>query len=414
MRVIVLGGGVIGTTAAFELQDDGHEVTLVERNSGVGQFTSFANAGLVAPGHAFAWASPKAPKILLKSLWRNDQAFRFRPSLSPALWGWTMKFLRECTAERARINTQHKHRLCTYSRAVMHDITASGKIAYDGSDNGLLFFHRTQQTLDRGIAHMQILRDLGQEMDILDRDQVAALDPALAPAKEKIAGGIYAKTDGMGDAHKFTREMAHLFAERGGTLKTGVTVEGFDYEGDRITGVLTSSGRMEADAYVLAMGIYSPHVAKAVGVNLPIYPVKGYSITFDIAGSNLAPSVGAVDEDNLIAYSRLGDRLRVTATAEFSGYDDSHKPSDFAVMTRKIRELLPTGADYSRPDYWAGLRPMTPHGAPYLGKAGYSNLYLNTGHGHIGWTMACGSARITRDLVAGRKPEIDMTGLTLQ
>lgn len=414
MRVLVLGGGVIGVTTAYELLKDGHEVTLIEREPDVALGTSFANAGMVAPGHAFAWASPRAPKVLLRSLWRNDQALLFRFHADPAFWRWCLRFLRECSAERARINTQRKHRLCVYSQAVLNEVVAETGIAFDALQSGLLYFHRTQETFERGVRNMAILRDLGQAQQILTRDEIAQLDPALAPMKDKIAGGIYSSTDASGDCAMFTRALAKLVQARGGRVLTGTTVTRLESDGSQITAVHTSAGKYQADAYVLALGIWSPKLLRGLDKWLPVYPVKGYSLTLPVGHNHLAPSVGAVDEDNLIAYARMGDRLRVTATADFAGYNAKHKPSDFNVMLGKIQDILPGGADYTRPGYWAGLRPMTPEGTPVMGTGRQRNLYFNTGHGHVGWTMSCGAARVTRDLIAGRKPEIPLDGMTLQ
>ncbi len=414
MHVLVLGGGVIGVTTAYELLKDGHEVTLVEREPDVALGTSFANAGMVAPGHAFAWASPRAPKVLLRSLWRNDQALLFRFHTDPAFWRWCIRFLGECTAERARINTQRKHRLCVYSQAVLGDVVADTGVAFDALPSGLLYFHRTAGTFERGVRNMKILRDLGQAQQILTRDEIATLDPALAPMKDKIAGGIYSSTDSSGDCAMFTRALAGVVRARGGRVLTGTTITRLESDGSQITGVQTSAGRLQADAYVLAAGIWSPKLLAGLDKWLPVYPVKGYSLTLPIGHNHLAPAIGAVDEDNLIAYARMGDRLRVTATADFAGYNASHKPSDFAVMLGKIQDVLPGGADYTNPGYWAGLRPMTPEGTPVMGKGRQRNLYFNTGHGHVGWTMSCGAARITRDLIAGRTPAIPLEGMTLQ
>jgi D-amino-acid dehydrogenase len=414
MRVVVLGGGVIGVTTAYELLKDGHDVTLVEREAEVARGTSFANAGMVAPGHAFAWASPRAPKVLLRSLWRDDQALRFRFHADPAFWRWSLRFLRECSAERARVNTQRKHRLCVYSQAVLREVVAETRVAFDAGETGLLYFHRTQATFERGVRNMAILRDLGQAQEILSRDDIARLDPALAPSKDKIAGGIFSRTDGVGDCAMFSRALADVVRDRGGDIRLGTTVTRLESDGQRITAAHTDSGKLQADAFVLALGIWSPALLRGLDKWLPVYPVKGYSLTLPIGGNHVAPTVGAVDEDNLIAYSRLGDRLRVTATADFAGYDASHSPGDFAVMTRKIQDILPGGADYTRPKYWAGLRPMTPEGTPVVGTGRQRNLFFNTGHGHVGWTMSCGAARLTRDLIAGRKPAIPLDGMTLQ
>lgn len=282
MHVLILGGGVIGVTSAYELLKDGHQVTLVEREEDVALGTSFGNAGMIAPGHAFAWASPKAPKVLLRSFWSGDTALRYRFRLDPAQWAWSLRFLRECTAERALLNTRRKHRLCTYSQAVLKEIAAESGVQYDQRETGLLYFHRTQETLERGIRNMKILRDLGQAQEILDPDGIARLDPALAPVRDQIAGGIYSKTDQTGDSRLFTKGLADIIRAKGGTIRLGTTAKAFEVDGDRVTGVVTDKGRLAADIYVLATGVWSPQLVRSLGMKLPIYPVKGYSLTFPI------------------------------------------------------------------------------------------------------------------------------------
>jgi len=284
MQVLVLGGGVIGVTTAYELLKDGHDVTLVERAADVALGTSHANAGMVAPGHAFAWASPRAPLALLRSLWRDDQALRFRFHADPAFWRWCLRFLDECIATRAKINTQRKHRLCVYSQSVLADVVADTGIAFDAAQTGLLYFHRSQATLDRGVRNMEILRALGQVQQVMTRDEIAALDPALAPVRHKIAGGVYARTDSVGDCAMFTRGLADVVRARGGKVLTGTTVTRLESDGAQITGVQTSAGRMAADAYVLALGVWSPALMRGLDRWLPVYPVKGYSLTLPIGG----------------------------------------------------------------------------------------------------------------------------------
>jgi len=414
MRILVMGAGVVGVTAAYALLRDGHEVSVVERHPEAAAETSFGNAGMVAPGHAYAWSSPKAPKILLKSLFRDDQAMRFRPSLDPRLWSWSLKFLGQCTAERARVNTLRKHRLCMYSQGALKAIVAETGVAYDGNQGGLLYLHRSQQAFDTAVANMAILTGDGQQLEVADRARVAEIDPALAPVKEQFAGAIYCPTDESGDARLFTQALAGIAAARGVAFHYGTTVRRIESEGDRVTKVATDKGDFAADAFVLSLGCQSPFLAAPLGVDLPIYPIKGYSVTLPVAGRNNPPRIGGVDEQNLVAYCPLGQRLRVTATAELSGYDTSHKPSDFRHMRATIRGLFPEGADHDQPQYWAGLRPMTPQGTPIFGLGRQRNLYMNTGQGHMGWTMAAGSARIVADLIAGRTPEIPLDGMTLQ
>ncbi|PFH20182.1 D-amino acid dehydrogenase [Burkholderia sp. JKS000303] len=411
MRVIVLGGGVVGVTTAYQLQRDGHEVVLIDRQTVVAGETSWGNAGMIAPGHSFVWSSPRAPMTLLKSLVLKDQALRFRFSADPRLYTWSWRFLMECTSEKARRNTLLKHRLAAYSQAVLQQVIAEDPLDYDRNDRGILYFHRSQEALDRGVMQMKLLESDGQIIKVLSRDEVVALDPALSSAKDGIVGAIHCPTDETGDPAKFTRALAEKVASRGGEIRTGAVIQRLETSGSEIVGVHTDSGLVKGDAYVLALGSHSPVLARQIGVHLAIYPVKGYSLTIPIEGHASPPNVAAVDEHNLVAVSRFGDRIRVTATAEFAGYDTSHKPSDFAFMKRVTQELYPDGANYDRAEMWAGLRPMTPSNLPCFGRQRYRNLFMNTGHGHIGWTMSHGSARITADLIAGRKPAISMEGL---
>lgn len=412
MRILVLGGGVIGVTTAYYLGRDGHQVTLVDRQPEAACETSYANAGLLAPGHAYAWASPKAPGIILKSLFNPDQALRLKLSADPRLWWWVWLFLLQCPAERARINTVRKLGLCTYSVDALREVVADTGVAYDGLDGGNLYFYRTEASFAKGVEHTGILREHGLEMQVLERDRVTEIEPALAPHRDRIAGAVYMPGDGSGDARMFSRGLTAWCAENLAVeFKFDTSIEGIHVAGDRVEGVITDAGRLEADLYVMALGCDSAIIGRRIGVRLPIYPVKGYSVTVPMRPSNAAPAMGGVDDDNLIAYAPMGDRLRLTSTAEFSGYDRSHRPRDFRAMLRLGRELFPSAADYDEPDYWAGLRPMTPDGTPFLGPARYRNLYLNTGHGHIGWTMSCGSAKVTANLIAGRDPGVDLEGM---
>ena len=411
MRIVVLGGGVVGVTTAYQLQRDGHEVVVVERNPEVASGASFGNAGMIAPGHSFVWSSPRAPIVLAKSLMLKDQALRFKLSADPRLYAWTWGFLKECTAAKARRNTLLKHRLAAYSQQVLDAVVADEAIAYDRNTRGILYFYRSQKALDGGVEHMKLLESDGQTIKVLTRDQVVALEPNLAHARESIAGAILCPTDETGDCAKFTRALAARLVARGGAIMTGATVGGFATDGDRVTQALTDRGPIAGDAYVLALGAESPILAGKLGLRLPIYPIKGYSLTIPIGAARSPPAIACLDEHNLVAISRFHDRLRVTATAEFAGYDASHKPSDFAFMKRVTQELFPDGAEYDRAEMWAGLRPMTPTNLPLIGRRRMKNLILNCGHGHIGWTMSHGSARITADLIAGRTPAIPMDGL---
>lgn len=416
MRVAVLGAGVVGVTTAYELARDGHEVTVIDRLSEAAGETSFANAGLIAPGHAYTWSSPKAPRILLRSLFDDSQALRFKPSLDPRLWSWSWKFLMNCTAEKARTNTKRKVRLCRYSQDRLQGIVADTGVDYHGLDGGLLYLYRKPESFARGSANTRILSEEGLELRAVSPDEAARIDPALAKVTDKFAGAVYCPSDGSGDAHVFTRNLARHCAEKLGVkFMFDTEVKGFETSGDRIARVTTSKGSVAADEFVLCLGVFAPDFARRLGVSLPVYPIKGYSVTMPVEATNLPPTVGGVDEDNLVAYARFGDRMRVTATAEFAGFDRSHKPEDFRHMLAAIRDIFPNGADYARPQYWAGLRPMTPEGTPIFGRGGrFANMVFNVGHGHMGWTMSAGSARITADIVRRVKPGFDPAGMLVQ
>ena len=411
MKILVLGGGVIGVTTAYYLAKDGHEVTVVERHPAAASETSYANAGLVAPAHAYAWASPKAPKILFKSLFMKDQALRLKLRADPRMWRWALRFLAQCTEERARINTLCKLRLCVYSVERLNEVVADTGVAYDGLAKGNLYLYRSGQSFEKGVAHTAILREQGVEMRVLDRDGLAGIEPALEPVKDRLAGGMHAPGDQSGDARMFTRNLAAWCAEHLGVhIEYDTRVTALVASGGRIERTVTDRGARDADAFVLAAGHGSPFLGAPIGVELPIYPCKGYSVTVPVGRSNLSPKIGMVDEDHLVAFCPMGERLRITSTAEFSGYDKSHSAKDFRAMFNVARDLFP-GGDYSRPEHWAGLRPMTPTTVPIFGFARYRNLMLNVGHGHIGWTMACGSAKVVSDLLAGRDPGIDLDGM---
>ncbi len=414
MRAVVLGAGVIGVTTAYELAKDGHEVMVIDRLAEPACETSFANAGLVAPGHSYTWSSPRAPGILWRSLFDKSQALRFKPSLDPRLLSWTLKFLRNCTTERARLNTKRKVRLCIYSQGELKRIASETGVAFDALEGGLLYLYRSPQSFERGAGNTRILAEEGLELRPVDRDEMARLDPALEPVKQQFAGAVFCPSDASGDAHVFTQNLAKYCAERlGVTFRFGSEITGFATAGERVTGIVTNKGVVGGDEFVMCLGVFAPFLAKELGVSLPIYPIKGYSVTLPLDGHNNPPTIGGVDEDNLVAYARFGDRIRATATAEFAGYDKSHRPADFGYMLGVMRKLFPDGANYEKPTYWAGLRPMTPEGTPIFGRGRWRNMMFNAGHGHMGWTMSAGSARIAADLVGGSKPAIDLAGMTL-
>jgi len=411
MRIVILGAGIIGVTAAYQLLKDGHAVTIVDKADGPATFTSYGNAGLVAPGHAYAWSSPTAPGMMLRSLWRGDQAIRFKPRLSPRQWTWVGRFLGQCNDRSAGINTGHKARLCLYSQSVLRQVVGETGIDYDAQKGGLIYFYRTRSAFDAAAARAQILRDEGIAIEVLDADQTVARDPGLASARDQLAGALLAPDDESGDCNLFAIALAGKCADLGATFRYGETVLRIKTEADAVVGIETDKGDITADAFVLCLGVFSPDLARQIGLRLPIYPVKGYSATLRIVDRDRAPRFGGVDEENLLAYCPMGARVRVTATAEISDYSNTHKPADFREMLSKAKRLFDGAADFANPECWAGLRPMTPTGVPIIDRSPYANFWLNTGHGHMGWTMANGSAKLLADLVGQRNPEIDREGM---
>ena len=413
MKTLVLGGGVVGVTTAYFLAQAGHEVTLLEEKDGLGLEASAGNAGIIAPGHSFAWASPRAPAMLLRSLRGAETPIRVRLAPDPHLYLWGIRFLRECTATRARRNTLVKLRLCQYSQRVMNELVRTEGLEYEAIAKGALYLYRNRAELEAGVKKMALLAEHGQKQEVLDASEVAKLDPVFEPVKTKIAGAIRDLGDSSGDSRLFTERLGALCRDRlGVTVKLGCRVTALQAGGDRIDAVITSDGVLTADNYVLALGVGSPIVARTAGVSLPIYPAKGYSSTFPLRPGGLAPTIPGVDEQWLVGWSRLGDRLRLTSTAEFAGYDWGWTPRDFNNILRFGRDVFPDAVDYDRGEYRACLRPMTPDGPPILGLGRHRNLFFNCGHGHMGWTMACGTARIVADLMNGRMPELDLEGLT--
>ena len=410
MKILVLGAGVVGTTAAYTLARDGHEVTVVERHAGAALGTSYSNAGLVSPGDATAWASPAALKTFLQSLYRPDLGIKVRLRFDPYFVLWSLRFLTQCTTARCRANTDVKLRLALYSLECINQIASEAGIDYDQRARGILYFFRSKESLATGTGNLRYLAEHGLEIEIVDRDRLVELEPSLAQAE--VAGGVYSPMDQTGDSRLFVQGLAAYAGEKlGVTFRFDTTVEGLDVADNKVKAVKTSAGSLSADAVVVAMGPESGLLGRKYGVDLPVYPVKGYTVTVPLEDPARGPTMGGVDEDRLIAYSRLGDRLRLASTAEFAGFDRSHRPSDFVTLFRTAGELFPGAFDERKAERWAGLRPMMPNSVPVIGRARYENLYLDTGHGHVGWTMAAGSACLLADLVAGRKTAIDPKGL---
>lgn len=409
MKTVVVGGGVVGVTTAYYLAQDGHDVTVLEKADALGVDATGGNAGLIAPSHSFAWASPQAPKMLVQSLVGKATAIRVRPSVDPRFLWWGMQFLRECTPARAQANTVVKLGLAQYSQREMYRLADELQITYDVSKRGAVYLYRDEQELEVGLKKMDLLAAHGQQIKRLSPDDLVALDPAFATTARIVTGAIHGVDDGTGNSEKFTRELARVCRDDlGVTFETGVDVRRFLAGGDRIAAVVTDQGDYPADQFVLAAGIHSPGLARTVGQDLPVFPAKGFSITATVTDESAAPMVGGVDERTLVAWSRLGDKLRISSTAQFDGYDRSYRRGDFDNIFSTAAELFPGAADWDGAAIRSCMRPMTPDGPPVIGRGKrHRNLLYNTGHGHMGWTMACGSSRLLADLAAGRSPDLD-------
>ena len=413
MKVLVLGGGVIGATAAYELAGAGHQVTLVERQRGVALETSFANAGEVSPGYSAPWAGPGVPLKAVKWLLMHHRPLVIRPHFDWQLVSWVLAMLRNCTAARYELNKSRMVRLAEYSRDCMVALRAATGIQYDERMQGTLQLFRTQQQLDGTASDTAILDRYGVPYEVLSRAGCIQHEPALARVRDKFVGGLRLPGDETGDCFKFTQRIAEMAIERGADLRFGVTVQSLLTDGKRLTGVVTDQGRLQADAYLLALGSHSPKLLSPLGIHVPVYPVKGYSITLPIADVGGAPESTVMDETHKVAVTRLGDRIRVGGTAELAGYTLQLHEARRRTLMHVVGDLFPDGGDLGRAEFWCGLRPMTPDGTPVLGGTELPNLYLATGHGTLGWTMAAGTACVLADLISGRKPAIDMAGLTI-
>ncbi len=414
MKVIVLGSGVVGVTTAYFLAKAGHAVTVVDRQPGPALETSFGNAGEVSPGYASPWAGPGVPMKAVKWLTMKYGPLVVRPKLDPAMWVWMAQMLRNCTQARYALNKSRMVRLAEYSRDVLRELRADTGIAYDERAQGTLQLFRSQYQLDGTAGDIAVLREYGVAFELLDRDGCIRAEPALAGMRQKFAGGLRLPGDETGDCKLFTERLAALAGGLGVEFRYGAAIERLVAEGGRIASVVTDKGALMADAYVVALGSYSPLLLKPIGLKLPVYPIKGYSITVPITDPAGAPESTVMDETYKIAITRLGDRIRVGGTAEVAGYDLRLHAARRATLEHSLTDLFPHGGDVSRASFWTGLRPMTPDGTPLIGPTPYANLHLNTGHGTLGWTMACGSARVLADQLAGRQPEIDTRDLSVR
>jgi len=416
MRVIVLGAGLLGTTSAYFLQQLGHEVTVIDRQGTPGAETSFANGGQISVSHAEPWANPSAPLKVLKWLGREDAPLLFRLRADMRQWLWGLQFLRECTPARTRHNIEQIVRLGTYSRDTLQQLRRDTHIQYDQRTQGILHFYTSAEEFDGALAPAEQMRALGCERQVVSADEAVRLEPALAHIRPQLAGATYTAEDESGDANTFTRELARLAEAAGVQFRTGCHITALRTAGGAIDHVeiTNAEGRFErvrGDAYVLAMGSFSPLLAEPLGVRLPIYPAKGYSVTLPVRDASAAYQVSLTDDEYKLVFSRYtserGDRLRIAGTAELNGYQRDLNPVRCEAIVRRVEQLFPGAGDTSQAQFWTGLRPATPSNVPLIGKTKIGNLFLNTGHGTLGWTHACGSGKSIARIVSGLAPEVD-------
>ena len=413
MHILVLGAGVVGTTTAWYLQKQGHQVTVVDRQNQAGLETSYANGGQISVSHAEPWANPSAPLKVMKWLFQPDAPLLFRPRLDPAQWRWALSFLGQCTSARAAHNIRQMVNLGTYSRSQLQALRKEAGIEYNHLEKGILHFYTNPAEFDGAMEPTRIMQDLGCDRQIIDADRAVELEPALKPIRNRIAGATYTSEDESGDARMFTQNLAKRCAEAGVEFRYGTEILSFERAGERVLGIQTlREGHHEtlrADAYVLSMGSFSAALASQLGIVLNIYPAKGYSITVPVKNEEAAFNISLTDDEYKLVYSRLGDRMRVAGTAELNGYSRKLNYTRCRAIVRRTAEFMPEAGYWDQAEFWTGLRPATPSNVPYIGKSHFANLYLNTGHGTLGWTHSCGSAAALADIIDGRKPEVDFT-----
>lgn len=419
MKVTVLGAGVTGITSAWFLHQAGHEVTVIDRQPGAGLETSFANGGQVSVSHAEPWANPGAPLKVLKWLMREDAPllFRLRPDLNQWLWG--LDFLRQCTPGRTRHNIQQMVNLGLYSRATLQNLRAATGIDYQQKTAGILHFYTSEKEYADAQAPAALMREYGCELDMKTPDECIAIEPALAASRDKLVGGSMTASDESGDAHQFTAKLAALCASAGVEFLYNTRIVGTRQEGGALAGLQIANAdgivsEVQSDAYVMCLGAYSPQWARLLGQTLRIYPAKGYSVTLPVINEAASFNVSLTDDEYKLVFSRLGNRLRIAGTAELGGYNTELNLVRCEAIVRRVRQLFPEMTDGKNAQYWTGLRPATPSNVPYIGTSKTRNLFLNTGHGTLGWTHACGSGAAIADIVSGRVPEVDFafTGLS--
>ncbi len=407
MRVVIVGGGVIGVTSAWYLARAGHEVVVIDRQPGAGMETSFANAGQVSPGYSAPWAAPGLAVKAARWIMMRHRPLVLWPLLDSGLWGWTVRLLANCTESSYRTNKGRMVRLAEYSRDCLRDLRTETGIQYDHRESGTLQLFRQQKQLDHVTDDTAVLDEYRVPYEVLDRDGCIGAEPALARVRDRFVGGLRLPGDETGDAHIFTQRLAGLAADAGVEFRYDTRIKGIATETGRVAAIDTDRGAVTGDAYVMALGSFSPILLRTIGITVPIYPVKGYSITLPVTDAAMAPVSTVMDETYKVAITRLGERIRVGGTAELAGYSARLRGPRRNTLAHSVGDLFPYGGDLAKASFWTGLRPMTPDGTPLIGPTKYPNLWLNTGHGTLGWTMSCGSGQLLADLMSNRAPAID-------
>jgi D-amino-acid dehydrogenase len=408
VKVLVLGAGVVGVASAWYLAEAGHEVSVVDRQPQPGMETSFANGGQISASHAEPWAKPSVLPKILRWLGREDAPLLFRARADWAQWMWALGFLRECLPGRFERNCRALADLAAYSRGCLRALRENTRLQYDHLTRGILHFATDPADFEVLARGAEAMRGLGIERQVKSASECFALEPALKDSQDRVAGGVYTPDDESGDACRFTQELARLAEERGVQFRLGSSVRAIRTAAAEVLDVTLEGESLRADAYVVAMGSYSPLLLNPIGLRIPVYPLKGYSVTLRLGPEHeaVAPTVSLTDEGRKIVISRLGSRLRAAGTAELAGYDTTVNSVRCAAIARRLAELFPGLAGITAYDTWSGLRPATPNNVPIIGRTGLRNLFLNTGHGTLGWTLACGSAKALADLISGRRPEV--------
>ena len=413
MRVLVLGAGVIGVTTAYYLAQQGYDVVVVDRQPSVANETSFANAGQISPGYASPWAAPGIPLKALKWMMREHSPFSLRLTADPFQYQWMLQMLRNCTAARYAVNKERMVRMAEYSRDCLDALRADTGIEYEGRQLGTTQLFRTQQQFDAAANDIAVLKRSGVPYQLLESRDIASVEPALAAVSDTLTGALHLPNDQTGDCNLFTRNLAQITQALGVEFRFARTVQRINSSGDQITGVLIDGLIETADYYVMAMGSYSRAMLAPLGINLPVYPLKGYSLTVPIVDAAMAPQSTIIDETYKVAITRFDQRIRVGGMAQVSGFDLSLNPQRRETLEYVTGMLYPQGGDLTRAEFWTGLRPATPDGTPIVGPSAYRNLFLNTGHGTLGWTMSCGSASYLADIISKKTPRISSEGLDI-